>query len=1043
MPGDFSRMRLNPLLDYDFVELKQGGVLLDADHNEGVANSDRLRRALASDILGPATVSQMTPGAFQISLALDGSLQIGQGRMYVAGLLAHNHGDASSPATFDALLSERAFSKPIPYLAQPYLPKPPALPTAGHYLVYLVAWQREVTHIEQPDLVEIAVGVETSSRVQTVWQVRVLEAGTATCGTPDSEMPEEWRKLIAPSSGVLSTGTSPVAAVDDPCELPPTGGYRGLENQLYRVEIHDPGLPGAGATFKWSRENGSVCSVVVNIFTASDLELATLGRDDVLGFKSNDWVEILDDVREFSHLPGEIRRITVVEGTRLIRLDQPLPDDMLSGSPGERHLRVCLWNSPHGVIAVPAAGTSVLLEDGLTVSFDTLSNGGLNPGFKTGDRWSIAARTADASVELLDHAPPRGPHLHFARLATWDVDSRQLTDCRVHWPPATEAGGEGHDCSCVACVTPESHNAGDFTIQKAVDNLPEKGGTICLGPGDYNLRGSVKVNKSRLTIRGQGLATRILSNLSIEGAFVLEDCQAVGIEKLAILSTGTEPAITARHTANLSLQDLDIEVRSAGGAAIGLEGVLVGATICRNSIRAPVGILATPTAANPADPQSFLLIGALRIEDNLLSCGGRGIAFADDGIQVLSTRIAGNQIAGCNEGGIRAFGIGVRDSSLTISGNQLNVSGDGILCSAEGAWIENNKVVRSSNEEANGRIGIGLVAGLSPLGTGRCQILANQVSGFSHAGIEVSLPTSDLIIKLNVIEHCGSGILSTANATAGSLSIENNHLRNIGTEDSSSEIFGIFVAHADTASISGNSIQGLGLKSQGAVLRAGILTIGVRRSSVSGNDLSDIAQSEDTGASAGIMFLAPHAQFRVHQNRVERGALPANQPPAADEWFALVTAPNASSDTGITHAGGFATIALGTRTVVLGAGRPTVSHFTGADGKPELTRGSVLGNVLNARNGHGTPAVRVVAAGECLFNDNRVELLGDGPSAVQLDSGAPIVHANRVRGGQKNSIDIHVKGSAVVLGNITTTGILVENVNLGAPWQQLNILAPL
>lgn len=52
--------------------------------------------------------------------------------------------------------------------------------------------ENEVTHLERPDLVESAVAVETSSRVQTVWQVRVLaeDAGSAaTCGTPDASMP--------------------------------------------------------------------------------------------------------------------------------------------------------------------------------------------------------------------------------------------------------------------------------------------------------------------------------------------------------------------------------------------------------------------------------------------------------------------------------------------------------------------------------------------------------------------------------------------------------------------------------------------------------------------------------------------------------------------------------------------------------------------------------------------------------------------------------------------------------------------------------------
>ena len=64
MGADFSRIRSNPLLDFAGVELKQGGVVLDADFNEMAAIVDRRLRAAASDILGRSTVSQTTPDAF-------------------------------------------------------------------------------------------------------------------------------------------------------------------------------------------------------------------------------------------------------------------------------------------------------------------------------------------------------------------------------------------------------------------------------------------------------------------------------------------------------------------------------------------------------------------------------------------------------------------------------------------------------------------------------------------------------------------------------------------------------------------------------------------------------------------------------------------------------------------------------------------------------------------------------------------------------------------------------------------------------------------
>ena len=250
MGADFSRVRLNPLLDYAGVELKQGGVLLDADANELVGIVDRRLRALASDVLGRAHGVLHHARRLQDQPSRAAALQIGKGRLYVDGLLAENHGAVSDdPAkrVFDRPAG-RARNSPTrsPTRRSPICPIPPALPTAGRHLVYLDVWDREVTHLEQPDLVESAVGVDATSRLQTVWQVRVLadDAGTGTtCATPDGDVPG-WSDIIAPSTGVLTTGTFEVAPVDDPCELPPTGGYRGLENQLYRVEIHDPGQPG-------------------------------------------------------------------------------------------------------------------------------------------------------------------------------------------------------------------------------------------------------------------------------------------------------------------------------------------------------------------------------------------------------------------------------------------------------------------------------------------------------------------------------------------------------------------------------------------------------------------------------------------------------------------------------------------------------------------------------------------------------------------------------------------------------------------------------
>jgi hypothetical protein len=194
--------------------------------------------------------------------------------MYVDGLLAENHG--LPPYGFDPLLAESTGTKDTPYDKQPYWPMPDPLTGGGPHLAYLDVWEREVTYLEDPDLVEVAVGVDTTARWQTAWQVRLLpNIGNATCASDDDEIPG-WLDTIRPSAGRLTTGTVAVSPDDDPCELPPTGGYRGLENQTYRVEIHEGGAAGT-ATFKWSRDNGSVAIPVVEMVSSTVLRLASVG----------------------------------------------------------------------------------------------------------------------------------------------------------------------------------------------------------------------------------------------------------------------------------------------------------------------------------------------------------------------------------------------------------------------------------------------------------------------------------------------------------------------------------------------------------------------------------------------------------------------------------------------------------------------------------------------------------------------------------------------------------------------------------------------
>ncbi|WP_372015294.1 DUF6519 domain-containing protein [Pseudoxanthomonas sp. 10H] len=1061
MATDLSRIRHDPLLDWAGVQLKQGGVLLDADANELVAVLDRRLRALAGDVLGRSTVSQTTPDAFRIVPTGGGDLDIGRGRLYVDGLLAENHGGGA--AAFDSLLAEPRRADPVRYSAQPYLPQPPPLPTAGRHLVYLDVWQREVTALEAPGLVESAVGVDASSRLQTVWQVRVLDAdagAASSCATPDGELPG-WAEVIAPSGGRLTTGTFEVPSVQDPCELPPTGGYRGLENQLYRVEIHDPGLPGAGATFKWSRENASVGARVANVVSATELELDSLGRDDVLGFADGDWVEVLDDARELSGLPGEMRRIDIPDpSNRRIGFAPALPAALAAGT----GLRVRRWDqkgrvfragaggttvqvqdldapASTGVIAVPAAGTELLLENGVTVSFSNIGAA----GFRRGDWWVFAARTADASVEELQAAPPRGIHHHYARLGIWDVGTG-ITDCRQPWPPS---GGD--DCGCTQCVSAEDHNSGRLTIQTAVDRLRDTGGTVCLKPGNYLLTAPVLIAGGRsIAIRGQGSATVITAPGT---AFRVESAMAVAIEKLAVLSLGRESAIEARTVLGLALRELLVFVfqnSDLRNAAISLGGLCAGVTIRDNLILASDGIR-TDTGQR-GDAPALALLAALEIEHNVLSCQRRGIALDGPVAWLWDNRIAANQLLNCRNGGVLAGGLAVPAASLHVVDNNLGLQGSGITCALGGAWISGNKLVFQNTDNRTGIFdGIALTAGLNPAGVEQVHVLANQVEGFTGTGIAVRAPVRDLVVKLNIVSRCGNGIVMEEDAESDSASIENNHVRGIlGTADASGAgiAAGISLLRTASATVAGNQVHEIGTGGQLQALWAGIAASGVVRTRIAGNEVSRIGPAvRAAGRAVGILVRTPFEQTEIAGNSVRRDD---ETQPDESMWYALVvqdgrrapanTLTNRAAGS-VAHATGMTTVGLddrrtlvitGTRAYIASA-KPGLAAAAAAAGSVAL----VNGNSLSARG--SVPAVELQLGAEVMFSSNRCELAGSGrvPGVAIL---APLLvfSSNRVACAGDVGATL-TAGAATVLGNATTSPIRLNNAPLAAPWNALNV----
>lgn len=802
MSGDYSRKTFAPRDNFSGVQMQQGRVQLDADWNEQAAIVDRRWRAETVDIIGRCGYPKQTPDAFLITVA-GGALQIGPGRMYVDGLLAENHGD--EPLLFDATLAEATGTTAVPFATQPYLPDvSDALPDVDEQaLAYLDVWNREVTYLEDPDLVEKAVGVDTTTRQQTVWQVKLLGGvGAINCTTDDADIPG-WLDIITPSGGRLSSAAVGVPEPTDPCFIPAIGGYKGLENRLYRVEIHDGGTPGP-ATFKWSRYNATVATRVTAIPDLDTLRVESTGRDDLLRFNAGDWVEITDDHLELAGLPGHIRRIdTVDDGTRTITLRDDLPPgEFATDAQGltlpERHTRLRRWDQSgvvrdtsdniladlddplsSGVIPVPADGTSLVLEDGVLITFDSEPSGA---AVRSGDYWCIAARVVDGSIDELDVAPPAGIHHHFCRLALVNFSAEEFigepTDCRICYPPA-DIGGTG---CCTVVVLP-----GD-DIQAALNSLPAEGGCVCIKTGLHSVAAPLRISGSNVVLHGESAGARIRRENGITVLDIRSDTGAqldsVSVDGIRFEvggdGSGAETAIvfTDRCT-NLNFSDCVVTADQFGF----LVGIRIGSVIGGNFERCRIGPVGTglfvdtdSTALNILDNRIFGAFfdgidagiigiwlqdafGASRIERNTIENCLSGIFINSNvlpgipssgatGTVVIGNRIDRSGSQGSADPDNRIFGIEAAPFRCLVRDNVLNYRSalyGGIRITGPESCVEKNRLNSSFVPAATGNnfMPVGIQAGFGDVVRGSDSVIRdNFLFGQQDAIILIQTPNA-------------------------------------------------------------------------------------------------------------------------------------------------------------------------------------------------------------------------------------------------------------------------------------------------------------
>ena len=497
MKGDFTRDTFYVAKHFSRVLMQQGRVTLDADYNEQTAIDLHYLRTLARDIIGPYAAPAGENGGFLLTADPKNVFTVSDGRYYVDGILIEND---SGNCTY-----KQQPDYPVSDSDDTLLQAIEKNDTKTEFAIYLDVWERHITAIEDDAIRETALGgPDTCSRAKIVWQIRALPLTEAekrkmadAAKKISAQLEALWKKkaqlqkdfiaesdntkqvallkqlqtldeelerltqlsllgpqeillsqLVRLSDAKLAARVDPGQQTEDACVTPPASKYRGAENQLYRVEIHQGGKIGDNTppTFKWSRDNGSVATAWLG-GEGSDLQVAS-----TRGFAAGNWVELSDDSLDLLGKPGTLVQIVKVEGA-ILSVDPATTLPQMSDFPKKPKIRkwdqvateaVSLANDSavpiqeSAAAATPEQAVWMNLEDGVQIQF--FADG----DYRTGDYWLIPARVATGNVEWPQDAdlnpqplPPHGIEHHYALLGfvTWTREKLNIESGRLEfWP---------------------------------------------------------------------------------------------------------------------------------------------------------------------------------------------------------------------------------------------------------------------------------------------------------------------------------------------------------------------------------------------------------------------------------------------------------------------------------------------------------------------------------------------------------------------------------------------------------------------------------
>lgn len=570
---DISRHLFRPEHHYTGVRMQQSRPLLDSDVNEGEMLVDEDRRAVAVEIIGPHGSSD---DGFKIGPITNPSgydFDIHAGSYWLGGL-RHQIEDRAKDEP-QRLLSQSDWLQRDRRADHPTVPAPPTT-TPRHDLVYLFGWEQSVSAVEDPELLELALGgPDTSSRIRRMHRVlvRAGDAEPLDCGDAFDRLITDHtagghsfdRDAHELRSGARLTVIPSHPGVGNLCEPTITQGYTGAEVQAIRVHCI------AEQRFLWGYDAAAPLYriEIPSRDNALTITFLTPPRDSAHFPTIGQVIEILPWGAELEngekvadhHIAPEIgggvyARVSRAYDPASRRLEasvdaenQQLLDDMTvwinRRSAPAKYFYARVWNpgddgAEHGLGVAFTKNTPVTLAGtGLELRF----SGPAIPG----DTWVLAARPSDPTHvvpwDLLTAAAPHGPRRFLCPLAmvAWTTTRgnrhARVHSCRRTFHPLTQQSG-----CCSVTVGDGETSHGDYpsitaALRAIPDDMPAK---ICVLPGVYRERVILQY-RADIVIEGCGARTLLstpVDNDTSAGLITITACRNITIRDLRIEATG-------------------------------------------------------------------------------------------------------------------------------------------------------------------------------------------------------------------------------------------------------------------------------------------------------------------------------------------------------------------------------------------------------------------------------------------------------------------------------------------------------------------------